>query len=313
MLSSQGKKLAQELGMLALPESNFICGKVGDFPISIYETPQYQLSLEVAAAPGETAPSRELEDALRMELPEFSGQFTVNQMEHGFRIATARCGYGKKLKLVGGLLGALSRYLAENRMVPCCIHCGSTEPVSLCQCGEGMAAFCEKCAGECAEALAHSAAERKTRASSIPKGILGAVIGALPGVILWLLIYRVGYLAAVCGLVMAYGAFKGYSVLGGRLDKKGVAVGTAVSLVMLVFAMMLCYAWALLDVFGPEGFGFLDCFLAVPTALALYPEVLGSFITELLMGLVLTAAGAFAACRNLYRNSNPSTVFRKVL
>ena len=82
---------------------------------------------------------------------------------------------------------------------------------------------------------------------------------------------------------------------------------------MLVFAMMLCYAWALLDVFGPEGFGFLDCFLAVPTALALYPEVLGSFITELLMGLVLTAAGAFAACRNLYRKSNPSTVFRKVL
>ena len=36
MLSSQGKKLAQALGMLALPESNFICGKVGDFPISIY-------------------------------------------------------------------------------------------------------------------------------------------------------------------------------------------------------------------------------------------------------------------------------------
>ena len=106
MLSSQGKKLAQALGMLALPESNFICGKVGDFPISIYETPQYQLLLEVAAAPGETAPSRELEDALRMELPELSGQFTVNQMEHGFRIATARCGYGKKLKLVGGLLAA---------------------------------------------------------------------------------------------------------------------------------------------------------------------------------------------------------------
>ena len=208
-------------------------------------------------------------DTISMELPELSGQFTVNQMEHGFRIATARCGYGKKLKLVGGLLGALSRYLAENRMVPCCIHCGSTEPVSLCQCGEGMAAFCEKCAGECAEALAHSAAERKAKASSIPKGILGAVIGALPGVILWLLIYRVGYLAAVCGLVMAYGAFKGYSLLGGRLDKKGVAVGTAVSLVMLVFAMMLCYAWALLDVFGPAGFGFLDCFLAVPTALAL--------------------------------------------
>lgn len=45
------------------------------------------------------------------------------------------------------------------------------------------------------------------------KGALGAIVGAIPGVILIILLARLGFIAAVCGAVMAAGIFFGYQFM----------------------------------------------------------------------------------------------------
>lgn len=45
------------------------------------------------------------------------------------------------------------------------------------------------------------------------KGALGAVVGAIPGVILIIFLARIGFIAAVCGAIMAAGSFFGYKFM----------------------------------------------------------------------------------------------------
>lgn len=313
MLSRHAQKLSKDLKLLPYPNEGILCGKIGDFFLSIQELSDLRLAVSLWAKPGDMAPSKELEDYLRMELPDLPRGFSMNRQEYGwvFLLPTAR--YSKKLETLRSLLSALSSYLTENHMVPCCTHCGKTESLALYQCGEGTACFCETCAVECNNALQTMSVERQKQHSNPFLGFIGAVIGAIPGVILWLLIYRLGYIAAICGLLLAFGAVKGYSMLGKRLDGKGTVISVIVSIGMLGVALILCYGWALLDVFGPEGYSFLDCVLAVPAMLSGYPEVLASFVGEFFMGLLLTGLGSFAAIKNFYRKANPRNVFRKLL
>ena len=313
MLSKHGQKLAADMNLLPYPKEGFLCGRIGEFPVVIGELQDRRLVVRLWAKPGDAAPSKELEDFLRMELPDLPKGFQCKREEYGWAFLLPPMMYRKKLETIHSLFGALSQYFSENGMVPCCAHCGSPEPAGLYQCGEGAASFCENCAAECSQALQSAAAERKNKPGNLLLGLIGAVIGAVPGVVLWLLIYRLGYIAAVCGLLLAFGAVKGYSILGKRLDKKGTVVSVIVSVVMLTAALMLCYGWALYDVFGPEGFSFLDCILAVPTTLAVYPEILASFVGEFIIGLLLTGVGSFASVKRLYQQANPSTAFRKLV
>ena len=52
-------------------------------------------------------------------------------------------------------------------------------------------------------------------------GIVGAFLGILVGVVLWVIIYQMGYIAGIAGFVMMICAFKGFELLGGRVNIDG--------------------------------------------------------------------------------------------
>ena len=84
------------------------------------------------------------------------------------------------------------------------------------------------------------------------KGILGAVIGCIPGFVLWILIGKLGVLAAVCGALLAGGAVWGFIFMtkDDFLDEKYCAI---VCIVVCIFAIYLAqrivFCWNLTDGF----------------------------------------------------------------
>lgn len=72
-------------------------------------------------------------------------------------------------------------------------------------------------------------------------GIVGAIGGSLIGVILWLVLGRLGLISGIAGVVMLRFAFKGYEKLGGRLDKKGVIISLVVMIFMIAEVNVLDY------------------------------------------------------------------------
>ena len=102
-------------------------------------------------------------------------------------------------------------------------------------------------------------------------------------------------------------------MLGGRLDRKGTAASVAVSVVMMFAAMMVSYGWALYDIYAAEGFSFLDCVMAAPTAVLHFPDVGATFAVECAVGLLFIGLGGFSAICASYRRHNPVFAFRKLL
>lgn len=313
MLSSLGQKLARELEFPAQVNEGFFYGRIGDFPVCIHEFPNRQLLLCLAAKPGPAGGEQPEKEELRRRLPA-GRQLSVTEVKpFEWRIAVAERSFTKTLLLLQELFRALQETLTDLGFVPCCARCGAEEELSIYQCGERMAVFCSGCAAEAEEKLGQAAVQVQQKKTSLGKGILGAVIGAALGGVVWVLIYRVGYIAAVGGLALVFGALKGYELLGGRLDKKGAAASVAVSVLMMFAAMMVSYGWELYDIYAADGFTFLDCVMAAPTAVFHFPDVGASFAMECVIGLLFIGLGGFSTIRAAYRKHNPSFAFRKLL
>ena len=54
----------------------------------------------------------------------------------------------------------------------------------------------------------------KSSGSNVLAGLVGAFLGSLVGVVLWLVVYKLGYIAGISGAVMVICAMMGYNKFG---------------------------------------------------------------------------------------------------
>ncbi|HRR75453.1 MAG: hypothetical protein IJK31_08795 [Ruminococcus sp.] len=87
---------------------------------------------------------------------------------------------------------------------------------------------------------------------NILKGILGAFIGCIPGFLLWILIGRVGFIASICGMVLALGAVAGCWFFTKDDDLSPVVIGV-ITVCVIIFTIYLAekivWCWELSDAF----------------------------------------------------------------
>ncbi len=78
-------------------------------------------------------------------------------------------------------------------------------------------------------------------------GLVGALLGSLIGVACIILLDRLGYVAAISGVVMAVCALKGYELLGGTLNRRGIIISSVIMAVMTFFGNQIGWAFAVSD------------------------------------------------------------------
>ncbi|MCI7796584.1 MAG: hypothetical protein MR528_09835 [Lachnospiraceae bacterium] len=81
----------------------------------------------------------------------------------------------------------------------------------------------------------------EVRTGSLAAGILGALGGALLGVILWCALGIVGVIAGIAGYAMLNFALRGYEKFYGTADRKGTAICILIVILMIPAAGMLQY------------------------------------------------------------------------
>ena len=129
-------------------------------------------------------------------------------------------------------------------------------------------------------------------------GIVGAFLFSLAGGVLWFVIYLLGFIAGISGLVGAICAIKGYSVFAKKESIKGIIISVVMSLVVIVIAWYLCLAY---DVFvefkNLYAIGEIDYtltyFESVQAARLFLqdPEVSSAYLGNLGMGLLFCVIG----------------------
>ena len=87
------------------------------------------------------------------------------------------------------------------------------------------------------------------------KGLLGAVLFSLGGVVIWVILYRIGVVAAIAGIATMYLALLGFNKLGHVEPTKGtVLICILITLVMLVLAMYISAALEIQAAFKESGY-----------------------------------------------------------
>ena len=74
-------------------------------------------------------------------------------------------------------------------------------------------------------------------------GVLGAFLFALAGGALWFVLYLVGFIAALSGLVGVICAIKGYSLFAKKESVKGIVIAVVMTLLVIVIAWYFCLSY----------------------------------------------------------------------
>ena len=145
-----------------------------------------------------------------------------------------------------------------------------------------------------------------TQAENVLFGIVGAFLFSLVGGVLYYLLYQMGYLAALSGLVGVICAIKGYSFFAKKESTKGTVISVIIAALVLVAAWYLCVASDLHAAYN-EWYAqgevdsipsFFDCVRVVPDILKDFPE----YFKDLAISLILAAVGCGSYIANTIKN-----------
>lgn len=203
------------------------------------------------------------------------------------------------------IMKEIASIASQNGYVQCCRHCGQEIPIDVCSINGHIDLSCSSCLGQLAQN------QPKLKDVNLPLGIVGALAGSLVGVLVWVIIYKLGFVAGITGFIMSVCCFKGYEMLGGRIDKKGVWIAVIIAIVMLAAAEMISLGLEIHDAFSAVyGISMTDAFRSIPSFLG-EPEILGTVVEDLLFGYVFMAAASYSYIRNIHKTvSNDGVVER---
>jgi hypothetical protein len=145
---------------------------------------------------------------------------------------------------------------------------------------------------------------------NLVRGLLLSLLAVPAGILVFVLIWNLGFIASIVGFGVAFAAFFLYRLgSGGRVSMRGAIVIAAVTIVTLVLAFIAAEVFTVAGeiarvnqvsvtevLTSPELFGFV---VSVLTG----PEVIGALAGDAVMTLLFGAIGCFAVLRGAFREA----------
>lgn len=134
-------------------------------------------------------------------------------------------------------------------------------------------------------------------------GTLGAVIGALIGSALWIVLGQVGFIAGIAGYAIVFCSIRGYKILGRQVSKKGIVICVIFSMLMILVAEYISTGIEIYQVFKE------DYYITVMDSMKLVPEFLkeddirNELLKNLVVGYGLAIWASYSPIKNMWRTT----------
>lgn len=224
-------------------------------------------------------------------------------------------GFGKAknyMSAMEGFINQITGFCAAYNLPISCEGCEFTEDVALYQINEMPHLLCANCLAQLVQKAAINKAEyNKKGQGNVLGGIVGALLGSLLGVLAWVIIYQLGYISVISGVIMAMCALKGYELFGGRVTKLSIVLCTILSAVMLIFAEQICLAIDLCNAY-PGEVGFFEAFRIVPYFVMEYASDFAGVFADVAIGLVCVVGSAIAIGVQTYKEKTGAIASRLI-
>lgn len=128
-------------------------------------------------------------------------------------------------------------------------------------------------------------------------GVIGALIGAVIGGALWVLIGKLGYIAGIAGFAIIYLSAMGFKKGAKVLTRSGAVIAVILSVLMIFASNYFLYVWMIVEAFeGRYTFG-----EVLPNLFAMLSdyELVGSFVKDVVIGYGLSVLAAFSTLKTL--------------
>ena len=231
-------------GLRADPLSGAMYGYYNGYTVDVSidgRSSQYCIRTAVRTADG-AGPDQNLLKARVKECKEvLNCQVSGRQAVFPVRSSVKAEAYAENIRTA---LGFVTAILQQSGYIGCCQRCGQTLPTEVCSVGGSKAILCQSCF----QAVKNESFQRQqiqaAKKENVVGGVVGALLGSLIGAAAIILISRLGFVAAVSGLIMGVCTLKGYEMLGGKLTKKGVVISVIIMLLMVYVADR--FDWAIM-------------------------------------------------------------------
>lgn len=214
------------------------------------------------------------------------------------------------------LSNKINFFLSTNGYTPCCMHCGNTDYLNTYTLPNKVGALilCEQSAFEYNSHQQKQDLENDQKEERVTFGTLGAVLGTIPGVAIYLILYVFNLLAAISGLVVIMGSMFLYERFATKFSKRGLIISILVSLfAVAIVAPWISYTIALYmynDEFNQAGL--FVTFIETPFVVLSYSELLSGYIQDLLWSIGLGVIGSFSYTKNKLLNVTSSKTLEKI-
>lgn len=157
--------------------------------------------------------------------------------------------------------------------------------------------------------------EKKKTSENVIAGIVGAFLFSLAGGALWFVLYLLGFIAGLSGLVGAVCAIKGYSIFAKKESIKGIVISVIIALLVMVLAWYLCLGYDIYMAYqewfemGEVDFTltFFESVQAAPVFLS-DSEIGLAYLGDLGLGLLFCVIGGGSYVANKIKNAKNQPV-----
>ncbi len=196
--------------------------------------------------------------------------------------------------------------LRTKEFYPCCSHCGQNSETSAYRLSTGYVHLCNDCELRLRDQIQLTEQQESQKKENVIAGIVGAVVGSLLGVLCIVILSRLGYVAALSGIVMAIGVLKGYELLSKKLSTKGIVISCIIMLIMTYVGDRL--DWALL-VSSEWGLGIFESYRAIPALIAdTYIESANYYGNLVILYMFLLVGAVPTIYSTIKENKNKNTI-----
>ena len=293
-----------------IDHNTYISGIVDGFPIIIEKSNPYYL-ITVNAVSEEDENNAALSSYVGTLKDSNNKIIDIRRYAYSIRITVNEKKSKNLAETLNGILNAVLDYLKDQNYAGCCEESGAMNSnIEVYEINGHPHYLCAESADGIYQSLKSTQESVLAEKSQLIPGIVGALFGSLIGVALWVIIYRLGFISALAGMVMGVCSLKGYELLGKKLDTKGVIVCIVIMLGMVYLANKLAWTLDAYSVLKQYDWSFSECFREMNYILDTL-DLTGDYIRDLVMGYALTALGSFSLIWNAMKSSRGSFSFKK--
>jgi len=215
-------------------------------------------------------------------------------------------------EIINPIISLISDYLVKKKIKEVCLHCKEEKKVYLVDNDGEINFYCDDCYKASKKASNYKKEKYNKSKENILLGVVGAFIGTIPGIILWLLFAYLNIEPGIAGIAITMGAAVFYKKFARNIKMPGIIISTLIGLFMVLVSHELEASIYIYDLYKDKYIiNLFDAYKAIPYYLNTAKDFYKSFTSGLITGYILSIIGVFTSY-SLQRQSANTYEIKKI-